>query len=85
MKKEHEEYFSKKLNELADKFNAAVDQHGPGQKFFEAHPELGHEIDLFAICLYNEFKLEGYTDKDWNALEDSSGVKKRMADIRKRM
>ena len=83
MKKEHEELFSKKMNEMADKFNKAAirertDIKASIGKAFEVDVEAAEAASKFAAHVHKEFKEAGYNDKDWENLMQSSGAAKRM-------
>ncbi len=86
MKSADKKYFSKKLNEMADKFNQAALCTRPDIKAatgpaFEVDSELAKEANEFAAALYAEFKAAGYSDQDWGALEESSGAKKKLGQM----
>ena len=83
MKKEHEEYFSAKFHELADKFGKVAARPRPDIKSstgpaFEVDVKAAEEFSRFSEKIYMEFKQAGYNDDDWNNLMWSSGAGKRM-------
>ena len=76
MKKEDEVYFSAKMHELADKFNAVA------EALETATPAVltttHGNFRSFADKTTAEFKKAGYNDHDWNDLMIRSGASQKM-------
>ncbi len=80
MKKEDVKYFSKKFNEMADKFVAATKSARPdvSANAFDVDAKLAEEANKFATDLYSELKAAGYNDQDWNDLNQKSGAAEKL-------